>query len=291
LYGTIAPNRTIESLCWEKRMFGIDWAALLDRIGDTSLRVLPRLLAVVVILFLLRYIVRFAERGTTRALGRIDLAPEAETILARLVRITVIVAGLVIVLLVMGWGQLAASFVAGLGISGLIIGFALQDITKNFAAGLLLLFMRPFRVGDRIAVGNDEGVVTDLALRATTLRTADGRELMVPNANMYTGTISNLTRYAQRRHTIELQLKPDVPLATALPALTDVLRRVEHILDKPAADFLVTAVKLEGVSVEGRFWLPSQGVDGAVVRSTALAQLRAVAIEKGWLVQPAPGVA
>ncbi len=269
-------------------MIGIDWNALLDQVGATALRILPRLLAVVVILFLLRYLVRLAEHGTTRALGRVQLAPEAENILARLVRITVIVAGLVVVLLVMGWGQLAASFVAGLGISGLIIGFALQDITKNFAAGLLLLFMRPFRVGDRIAVGHDEGIVTDLALRATTLRTADGRELMVPNANVYTGTIANLTRYAQRRHTLELQLKPDVALGTALPILTEVLRRIDHILEKPAADFVVTAVKTEGVNVEARFWLPSQGVDGAVVRSTALAQLRAVAIEKGWLEQPAP---
>ena len=264
-------------------MFEVDWNTLLDRASATSLRLLPRLLAVLVILFLLRYIVRLADRGTMRALGRVELAPEAETILARLVRIAVIVAGLVVVLLVMGWGQLAASFVAGLGISGLIIGFALQDITKNFAAGLLLLFMRPFRVGDRIAVGGDEGVVTDLALRATTLRTADGRELMVPNANVYTGTIANLTRYPQRRHTLELQLKPDVPLGTALPSLTEALQRVEHVLPKPAADIVVTAVKAEAVSVEARFWLPSKGLDAAVVRSIAIAQLRAAAAEQGWL--------
>lgn len=262
----------------------IDWSTQFARITDTALRILPRLVVVIIILLVLRSIVRVAERGTTHALRRVELAPEAETILARLVRIAVLVAGLVVVLLVMGWGQLAASFVAGLGISGLIIGFALQDITKNFAAGLLLLFQRPFRVGDRIAVGNDEGVVTDLALRATTLRTIDGRELMVPNASIYTGTIANLTRYPQRRYAIELLLKPDVSLATALPALTEVVRRVEKILEKPAADLVVTAVKTEGVVVEARFWLPSQGIDGAVVRSIVATTMRAVALEKGWLV-------
>lgn len=261
----------------------IDWDTYWGRAGDAAVAVLPRLLAVLAVLLLLRFAVRLAAGATNRLLGRVELAPEAESLISTLVRIVVIMAGLVVVLLIMGWGQLAASFVAGLGISGLVIGFALQDITKNFAAGLLLLFMRPFRVGDRIAVGADEGVVTELALRATTLRTADGRELMIPNANIYTGTITNLTRYAQRRHAVTLDLKPEAPLAEALPALLAALRGVEPILEQPAADVVVTVVELEKVRVEARFWLKSQGVDAQVVRSLVALRMRAAAHERAWL--------
>src|SRR5690349_705618 len=103
-----------------------------DRASALALAVLPRLLAALIILLALRFVVRLADRATARVLNRMELAQEAEALLARMIRILVIVAGFVVVLLVLGWGELAASFVAGLGISGLVIGFALQDITKNF---------------------------------------------------------------------------------------------------------------------------------------------------------------
>lgn len=267
----------------ETRVQNIDWAAKWELVQATALRVAPRILAVILILLVLRYIVRLAERGTNRVLGRVELPTEAETLISRLVRIAVVMAGFVVVLLVMGWGQLAASFVAGLGITGLVVGFALQDITKNFAAGLLLLFLRPFRVGDRITIGADEGVVTDLALRATTLRTADGRELMVPNATIYTGTIANLTRYAQRRHVLELHLARSVPIDQALPALTAAVRGNDHILEKPPADIVVLAIRVESIACEVRFWLPAQGIDAALVRSALATQLRGLAEENGWL--------
>lgn len=264
-------------------MLSIDWPAKWEQIQATALRVSPRIFAVILILLVLRYIVRLAERGTTRVLGRVELPSEAEALISRLVRIAVVMAGFVVVLLVLGWGQLAASFVAGLGITGLVVGFALQDITKNFAAGLLLLFLRPFRVGDRISIGADEGIVTDLALRATTLRTADGRELMVPNATIYTGTIANLTRYAQRRHNLELHLNRSVPIDQALPALTAALRHNPHILEKPPADIVVLAIRIDAIACEARFWLPAQGVDAALVRSEIATQLRALAEQNGWL--------
>ncbi|MFD3166424.1 mechanosensitive ion channel family protein [Herpetosiphon sp. NSE202] len=261
----------------------MDWNLWGQQAQEFAIRVLPRVLAAIVILLTLRYGIRLANGATNRVLKRVELPSEAESLILRLVRILVIVAGLVIVLLVMGWGQLALSFVAGLGVSGLIIGFALQDITKNLAAGILLLFQRPFRVGDRILIGNDEGTVTDIAVRATTMRTADGREVMVPNATIYTGTITNLTRYVQRRHSVELTLKRDVDFAPILQALTEIARTTEHVLEKPAAEVLITAVKADGLIVETRFWLPSKGVDSNLVRSNLAGRLRAKALAEDWL--------
>ena len=260
-----------------------DWSLWLGDAKLLAIRVVPRLLAVILILLLLRYIVRWANRGTHRMLERVTLAPEAESLIAQFVSVAVIIFGFVVVLLIMGWGQLALSFVAGLGISGLVIGFALQDITKNFAAGLLLLFQRPFRIGDRISIGGDEGVVTDLSLRQTTLRTSDGRELLVPNATIYTGTITNLTRYNQRRHAVELTLKREVDLSQSLPALLTTLQSVQGLIEKPQPDLVVSHVKPEGTTLEARFWLPSQGIDGAVIRSNVALRLRDEAIKHEWL--------
>src|SRR5690349_4409892 len=85
----------------------IDWNSYWARISATALAIMPRLLAVVLVLFLLRFAVRLATGATARVLGKVELAPEAESLLETMVRITVVAAGLVVVLLIMGWGQLA----------------------------------------------------------------------------------------------------------------------------------------------------------------------------------------
>ncbi len=262
----------------------MNWSLYFERWRLTLIEYWPRLLAVVVILLILRWLVRLASLATRRVLGRVELAVEIEDLIARSVRILVIIAGFIIILLVMGWGQLALSFVAGLGISGLVIGFALQDITKNFAAGLLLLFQRPFRIGDRIAIAGEEGIVQELALRATTIRTDDGREVFIPNATIYTGNIANLTRYTYRRYMLPLKLKGTTPLPEAIPLLEAALRQSKPVQSQPAAEVLITNVASDPIEVTARFWLPARDIDAQLVLSQIAQHLRAVASERGWLV-------
>lgn len=254
-----------------------------QRALDTLIRILPRLGAVVLILLILRFVVRLASAATRRALGRVELAQETEDLISRAVRIGVICGGLIVVVLVMGWGELALSFVAGLGITGLIVGFALQDITKNFAAGLLLLFMRPFRLGDRIAVDGTEGTVQMLALRATTLRTDDGREMLIPNATIYSGTIANLTRYAMRRHSVQVLLNSSAVLAEALPLLRTSAAQIEGVQEKPPVEAVVTHVTADAVTVEVRFWVASRTGSASSIASSLLALLHNQLRERGWL--------
>lgn len=83
--------------------------------------------------------------------------------------------------------------VTGLGLTGLALGFALKDIISNFVSGLLILWLRPFQLGDQIIVGSSEGNVERIHLRATEIRTYDGRVVMVPNAELFTSRIINNT--------------------------------------------------------------------------------------------------
>ncbi|OQY35105.1 MAG: hypothetical protein B6I38_01835, partial [Anaerolineaceae bacterium 4572_5.1] len=85
-------------------------------------------------------------------------------------------------------------FVTGLGIVGFTIGFAFQDIAKNFMAGMLLLLQQPFDIGDSIEVAGYAGTVTDIEIRSTALRTFDGRHVIIPNAEVFTGVITNFSR-------------------------------------------------------------------------------------------------
>ena len=254
-----------------------------ERIEATIVRFFPRVLIAILILLILRYIVQLASAATHRALKEIELAQEIEDLIARSARILVIIGGLIIILFVLGWGELALSFVAGLGISGLVIGFALQDITKNFAAGLMLLFQRPFKLGDRIIVAGEEGTVEDIALRATTLRSDDGRELLIPNASIYTGNIANLSRYQYRRHTLDFKLKGDTPLQTALPHLEQTITSMEGVQTRLPTHIVVKSIQADSVDIEARFWLPSDYPQAPKTLSQIARAIRNTAQEQQWL--------
>ena len=83
--------------------------------------------------------------------------------------------------------------VTGLGLTSIALGFALKNILSNFVSGLLILFMRPFELGDQISIGETEGSVERIDLRATQIRTCDGRLALVPNADLFTSRIINNT--------------------------------------------------------------------------------------------------
>ncbi len=87
------------------------------------------------------------------------------------------------------WGIDVLGLIAGLGVIGLAVGFALRDILENFLAGILLLLQRPFGLGELIEVAGQTGRVSEISLRATTLLTDQGEEVIIPNAMVYSGVI------------------------------------------------------------------------------------------------------
>ena len=134
------------------------------------------------------FVVAFVLRNRGRViLDRIDADPQLEILLLRTVYVTTLVLGLVIVLGI--WGIDVVGLIAGLGVIGLALGFAVRNILENFLAGILLLLQRPFALGDLIEVAGQSGRVSDISLRATTLRTDRGEEAIIPNAKVYSGVI------------------------------------------------------------------------------------------------------
>jgi small-conductance mechanosensitive channel len=91
---------------------------------------------------------------------------------------------------------------ASLGVAGFALGFAFKDILENFIAGILLLFSRPFEVGDQVTLGNFEGTVIDIEIRTTTLRTYADEKVAIPNSHIYTNAVINHTTLGKRRYMV-----------------------------------------------------------------------------------------
>src|SRR5690606_14690991 len=121
------------------------------------------------------------------------------------------------------------AFVAGLGVAGFTIGFALKDISENFIAGLILLLQRPFELGDVIRVDEFEGRIVEVSLRATEMETMDGQNVLLPNAMLLTSPLTNLTRSPMARIAVDIGVAYDSDL--------DEVRRVtlDAIAGLPAA--------------------------------------------------------
>jgi small conductance mechanosensitive channel len=126
------------------------------------------------------------RRVTLRRLTHQGLA----LLLARLVHTGIVLVGFLIALSIIAPSFQAADLIKVLGIGTIAIGFAFQNILQNFLAGILLLLQEPFRLGDLISVTGIEGNVSDIQARATVVTTKEGREVIIPNATIFTNPVA-----------------------------------------------------------------------------------------------------
>jgi small conductance mechanosensitive channel len=157
--------------------------------------------------------------------------------------------------------------VTGLGLTSLALGFALKDILSNFVSGILLLLLRPFQLGDQIVVGETEGSVERIELRATQIRTYDGRIVYVPNADIFTSRVTNNTAAPIRRATVEIPLSYDQDFRQASQVLLRAVENSPGVLTDPPASVRFGELGPDEAIVELRFWTDSRRSDFATTMS------------------------
>lgn len=212
------------------------------------------------------------RRGVRRIMERTDRPPGVTLVVARLSRWAVLFVGLMVSLAVVSPGLGAGDLVQLLGIGSVAIGFAFQDILQNFLAGILILLNEPFRIGDQIIVGSHEGTVEDVETRATTLKTYDGRRVVIPNGQLYTEAVVVNTAYDLRRSQYDFGIDYDDDVELAHDLLEETLREVDGIVDDPEPQVFVWELGGSSVNLRARWWTrPSQSslveVHGRVIQA------------------------
>lgn len=143
---------------------------------------------------------------------------------------------------------------ATVGLIGLGLSFALQDIIANFISGILIMIGRPFEIGDQIAVGDEEGTIQDIKTRATEIKTYDGRKLIVPNSNLYNNQVINNTGYGNRRLNVIVGISYDDDIKKAKELAEEVLEEAESIEEEPEPQVLVDELGGSSVNLKLRGW-------------------------------------
>ncbi|MCX8999075.1 mechanosensitive ion channel family protein [Rhizobiaceae bacterium BDR2-2] len=162
---------------------------------------------------------------------------------------------LVVVMVLGQFGVQTASIIAALGAAGLAIGLALQGTLQNIAAGIMLLVLRPFRVGEYIETASISGTITEIGLFATEMKTPDGLYRLAPNSTLWNVPITNFSREDTRRHdlTVTVGLDADIDKAEAL--LMGLARQDKRVLDSPAPEVFVADLTETGALITLRYWV------------------------------------
>ncbi|MFT5224139.1 MAG: small conductance mechanosensitive channel [Glaciecola sp.] len=240
-------------------------------IRDAFVEHLPLYVLALIVFVLGVIVVRQMMKGLDRGMARARVDASVQTLTHQLLRAALLFGLLLIALSVAGIEVKAA--LATLGLAGLALAFALQNILENFIAGILILIRRPFKIGDLVIAHDYEGTVQDINLRVTRLHTVDGEVHLVPNAHVFSNPITNLSELGARRTavTVGVDYRDD---HTAVPGLLQpVVAGLEGILTLPAPDVMLLELADSSVNFRIRFWtLP----DNATVVETSALVLSAV---------------
>ncbi|NBD35756.1 MAG: mechanosensitive ion channel [Chloroflexi bacterium] len=211
--------------------------------------------------------------------------PEIEQLLGRLARWSVWVIGTVLALSQVGFD--VTGFVAGLGVAGLTIGFALQDVARNFVAGILLLVRQPFNIGDAVQIAGFSGSVLEIKARDTVLKTWDGEMVILSNTSVFENPIINYSLLPRRRRTVGIGLGYGQDVNHALDLFEGAIRGVEGVLDEPEVSLLVETLGDSSLQIAARFWVNQETHDLFGVHSQVVQAINRAA-EDGNIELPYP---
>ena len=206
-----------------------------------------------------------------------------ELLIGRLSYGAVWIIGTVIALGVMGLDF--GALLGALGLTSVAIGFSLKDVLSNYISGVILLAARPFRIDDQVVIGDYEGTIAQVQLRATTMKTYDGRVVYIPNQEVFQASIINNTASPRRRSSVIVGIDYGEDISEAIAVLNKVILNIKEVETNPSPDVLVNELAPSTVNLEVRFWVDSRR-SGFLATTSRVAQAVKEALEEANIDMP-----
>lgn len=217
-----------------------------------------------------RWLAKMIVRGMKRVMKRANMDEALIGFLSSILNAVLLV--VVIIAALEQLGVNTTSVLAVFAAAGLAVGLALKDSLSNFSAGVMLIIFKPFKVGDFVEAAGIAGVVEEIRIFNTQLRTGDNREIIVPNSQIYSGIITNFSAREQRRIDLVIGIGYEDDIRVAKQILEGILKGEERILKEPAPVILVSELGESSVDLAVRPWVSS--ADYWNVRSDLLESIK-----------------
>lgn len=242
--------------------FGIDWAGLYEEFQMAGLDFGIRLIAAIAIFFIGRIVVRFVTKEIRKVMESQEVDKILQSFVSNLVYWALMI--FVVIAAINQVGVQTTSLIAIMGAAGLAIGLAMQGSLANFAAGVLIVMFRPYRVGDFVEAAGIAGSVLQVGILTTVLKTGDNKQIIVPNAQIMGSIITNYSANDTRRVDLVIGIGYDDDIDKARDTLQALVDADDRILKDPSCLIAVSELADSSVNFVVRPWVKS--VDYSAVK-------------------------
>ena len=235
-----------------EQLFSVDYSQLVDKLLEGALVVGLKIVAALVIYYIGRWIVRRLMKFMDRVYEKKNVEKSLRSFLSGVVKVLLYVVIVLIIIQVLGINT--TSLVAMLASAGLAIGMALSGTLQNFAGGVMILLLRPYRIGDYIDAQGEEGTVRKIGLFSTEIITNDNRIIYIPNSTISTSVIDNYSTQEMRRVDWTISVEYGTDPAKLRQVVTDMLKSDSRVVADPAPSVFLVTLADSSVNFSARAW-------------------------------------
>jgi len=254
----------------------------LKEMWENIIRMTPRILIAFIVFFIFHWIGRILGKIIVRVFARGKFKAVHRNFFRSLTVWVMSILGIIIAFGMIGLEGVAASLLAGGGVTAIILGFAFREIGENFLAGFFLAFSRPFEVGHLIQSGDLQGIVRSVEMRSTHIRTADGRDIYIPSSQIFKDPLVNYTQDGLRRLSFEVGIDYQDDSRKARRVLWEKTKKVDMVLDDPPVMVNIKSMEPNFVLLEVAFWVDTfqEGLNMINVKNEVMDACRKVLEEE-----------
>ena len=247
---------------------------VLLKLLERALASIPGLLGALIVLFLTGYAVKLILKIADEAGPRAIKSTSLQLLLKKVCRIGVWTVGILLACVLAFPGFELGDIIATLGIGSVAIGFAFQDIFKNFLAGIILLVEEPFRIGDEVVIGDYNGKVENISIRTTKIRTYNGERVLLPNSTVFTDAVKVVTAHSHRRTDLAVGVDYNTSISQASSILERTITSVSGVIKEPAPEIDVVNFGDSSIDLIVRYWSNSQQKQLRRVQTKAMTAIK-----------------
>lgn len=246
---------------------------------------LPKLALAILVFTLLYLVANYTRKFAQRRLAERMDDPLLARFLARNIKTAIVLVAMLLVLHIIGLSGVAVGLLSTAGLGAFIIGFAFKDLGENFLAGVTLAFNRPFKIGDVVQLDGMEGSVVSLNLRNTQIKTFDGKDVFIPNANIIKKPVINYTIDGFLRQDIVIGLDYGSDVDRAIQIILGVLRETPDVLQgEKAPTVFVSEPATSTLNLAIYFWIDTYDpeISGLKLKSDVINNVLAALAQAGY---------
>ena len=251
---------------------------LLDKLqvwGNQIILLLPNIFVAILLLIITFYLARVIRNALDNVISRFSHSAALNNLISTLLYLMLLLIGFFFVLSVLKLDKVVISLLAGVGILGLALGFAFQDIAANFISGVIIAVQKPFGVGDMIETNDYFGVIERITLRTVDVRKPTGELVKLPNKMVFENPVTNLSYHGTRRVDVEVGISYAEDLERVQQVVIEALENVKNRVKTRDIEVMYDAFGDSSINFKARFWVSySRQVDYVGAKSDAIIRIK-----------------